>query len=469
MVAGVVAASDPRAAQAGADMLADGGNAVDAAVAAALVLYVVEPHTCGPGGDAFLLVGQPDGTVGALDGSGAVPAGLTPDALAADGLDNVPVRGARTATVPGAIGLLDEGLARYGSRGLGDVVGRALSYARDGFAVRRTLADTIGKAAGDIGTDPVLGPLYVPEGTPRREGEVVRNPRLAELLEVVAAEGADGFYRGPIGAAIAERLQAEGGYLSADDLRAHETVAVTPLSTTFRGATVWELPPPTQGPAVLAALDRIPPGAIDWEQVLGAISEGLQSVGIDMNRQPGAPRPAVAEPRDTTYLAVIDGEGRGASLITSVFADFGSYLGVDALGGPIHNRATSFVAMGMQPRPGKPPHTTIPSLVTRDGELQHVLGLAGGYVQAQVQVQLILHLEVEGMAPQEAIDAPRMRLLFGGLRSLEPGHPLADRFPDDVGRPTALDGFGAAQIASRRNGVLSGGADPRRDGAVIVL
>jgi gamma-glutamyltranspeptidase/glutathione hydrolase len=220
----------------------------------------------------------------------------------------------------------------------------------------------------------------------------------------------------------------------------------------------------------LATLDRIPDGPIDWEQVLDATGEGLRTAGIDLSRQPGAPRPApTAEPRDTTYLAVIDHEGRGASLITSVFADFGSYLGVDVLGGPIHNRATAFYAMGLPPRPGKPPHTTIPALVTRDGELQHVLGLAGGYVQAQVQVQLILHLEVEEMLPQQAIDAPRMRLMFGGQRSLEPGHPLAGRFPDDVGRSTGLDGFGAAQIASRRGGRLAGGADPRRDGAVIVL
>jgi gamma-glutamyltranspeptidase/glutathione hydrolase len=233
---------------------------------------------------------------------------------------------------------------------------------------------------------------------------------------------------------------------------------------------VWELPPPTQGQAVLAALDGIPEGPVDWEQVLDAIGEGLRAAGIDLSRQPGAPRPPVtAEPRDTTYLAVIDQDGRGASMITSVFADFGSYLGVDVLGGPIHNRATAFYAMGLPPRPGKPPHTTIPALVTRDGELQHVLGLAGGYVQAQVQVQLILHLEVEGMPPQEAIDAPRMRLMFGGQRSLEPGHPLAARFPDDVGRATGLDGFGAAQIASRRGGRLTGGADRRRDGAVIVL
>src|SRR5262245_2326799 len=256
--AGVIAASDPRAAKAGADVLADGGNAVDAAVAAVLVLFVVEPHTCGPGGDAFLMVAEPDGSVLALDGSGAVPAGLTPEALAADGLTNVPIRGARTATVPGAVGLLEAALARHGRRSLREVMGASLAYARGGYTVRRTLAETIGRAGPELAADPVLGPLYVPDGVPRHEGDEIRNPRLAGLLERLGDEGADGFYRGEVAEAIVARVQSEGGYLSLDDLGAHRTLAVTPLRTDFRGATVWELPPPTQGQAVLAALDRIP-------------------------------------------------------------------------------------------------------------------------------------------------------------------------------------------------------------------
>ena len=156
----------PRAARAGADVLASGGNAVDAAVAAVLVLYVVEPHACGPGGDAFLLVAEPGGDVEALDGSGAVPAGLTSAAIAADGLDNVPVRGGRSVTVPGAVGLLEEALRRYGSRTMADLVGPALDLARDGFGVRRTLAETSARAATEIVKDPVLGPLYAPDGIP---------------------------------------------------------------------------------------------------------------------------------------------------------------------------------------------------------------------------------------------------------------------------------------------------------------
>lgn len=467
MPSGVIAASDPRAARAGADVLAAGGNAVDAAVAAVLVLFVVEPHACGPGGDAFLLVSEPGRGVEALDGSGAVPEGLTPEALAADGLDYVPIRGARTATVPGAVGLLDEAVRRYGTRTLKELVAPAVSYARDGFAVRRTLAEVGAGAVAGIAEDRVLGPLYAPDGRAVEVGRHVTNPALASLLERIAEGGADAFYRGEIAAAIVGDVRAAGGYLSLDDMRAHRTLPVEPLSTTFRGATVWELPPPTQGPAVLAALDLIEPqGTIDWEQVLDAAVTGLRSVGIDMSRQPGPPAAAA---RDTSYLAVIDGQGQGASMITSVFADFGSHVGIDVLGGPIHNRATTFYALGQPPRPGKPPHTTIPSLVTRNGTLEHVLGLAGGYVQAQVQVQLLVHLLHEGLEPQAAIDAPRMRVNFGAEMALESGHPLAERYPEAVGRPTGLDGYGAAQVASVREGRLAGGADRRRDGVVVVL
>jgi gamma-glutamyltranspeptidase/glutathione hydrolase len=466
-MSGVIAASDPRAAQAGADVLAAGGNAVDAAVAAVLVLFVVEPHACGPGGDAFLLVSEPGRPVVALDGSGAVPAGLTEAALAADGLDGIPVRGARSATVPGAVGLLDEARARYGTRTFPELARPALQLARDGFAVRRTLAETAARAAESIARDPVLGPLYAPDGNAVRRDAQVTNPALADLLELIAHDGAGAFYQGRVAAEIGTAVQAAGGYLSAADLNANRTVAVAPISTDFRGATIFELPEPTQGPAVLAALDLIGSGPIDWEAVLEATRQGLLDVGIDLGGVPGGG--AAARPRDTTYVAVIDGAGMGASMITSVFADFGSHLGIPILGGPIHNRAATFRAMGQPPRPGKPPHTTIPSIITRDNKLAYVLGLAGGYVQAQVQVQLIVHLLEESMGAQEAVDAPRMRWLFGGEIALEPGHPLANRFPEAVGRSTGAEGFGAAQVAGWRDGRLEGGADHRRDGAVVML
>ena len=163
-----------------------GGNAVDAAVAAALVLYVVEPQSAGIGGDAFLIVVEPGRQPVALDGAGALPLALTSEALAADGCDTVPVRGARTATVPGAVGLLEEALRLFGSRSLAELAQPAISLADKGFAVRPTLAAAAARAAGDIIADPVLGPLFVPAGTPVAAGDRIRNAALAECLQAVA-------------------------------------------------------------------------------------------------------------------------------------------------------------------------------------------------------------------------------------------------------------------------------------------
>ncbi|MEX2558189.1 MAG: gamma-glutamyltransferase [Actinomycetota bacterium] len=465
---GVVASSDPRAAAVGASVLRNGGNAVDAAVAAVLVLFVVEPHACGPGGDAFLLYAEPGQVPWALDGSGSVPAGLTQEALTADGLEWVPVRGGRSVTVPGAVALLEDALLRFGTRTFGELAGPAIDYARNGFAARRTLAQTAVRASAHVTKDPVLGPLYCPGGDPLRAGQRVVNPWLADTLELISNDGAAVLYRGPIADEIIRRVREDGGYLTLQDMSTHTTAQVEPVQTTFRGATVWELPEPTQGPAVLAALDLIEPRqTIRWEEVLEAIVAGLASAGIDLRAVPPS-RVAPAGPRDTTYLAVVDSAGRGASMITSIFADFGSHIGIQSLGGAIQNRAATFMAMRRQPRPGKPPHTTIPGLVTRQGALEYVLGLAGGYVQAQVQVQLLIRLLAEGLDPQPAIDAPRMRMLFGGEIALEPGHPLAETYPEAVGREAGPEGFGAAQCVARRGSHLLGGADPRRDGAVAL-
>ena len=464
---GVIASSDPRAARVGADVLRAGGNAVDAAVAAVFVLYVVEPHACGPGGDAFLMIGEPGAAPEGLDGSGAVPAGLTQEALTAAGLETVPIRGGATVTVPGAVSLLEEALGRYGTTALTDAIAPAVDLARNGFAARRTLAETAARAASSIANDPVLGPLYAPDGSPVAIDQQITNPRLADLLERIAAEGAGVLYQGPVAEAIVGRVAEAGGYLTLEDMAAHRTEPVAPLSATFRGRRVWELPAPTQGPAVTIALERLEPLAeIGWDDVVEAVAAGLQGAGIPVKATGAAP--ARAAPRDTTYVAVMDGDGRAASMITTVFADFGAHVGVAELGGPVQNRATMFTALRRPPQPGKPPHTTIPAVVTHDGTPEYALGLAGGFTQAQVQVQLLLRLLTEGMDPQAAIDAPRFKLELGGGLTLEPGHPLAERHPDAV-KPTGPEGFGAAQIAARLDGGFVGGADARRDGVVVTI
>ena len=453
------------------DVLADGGNAADAAVSAAFLLFVVEPHSCGVGGDAFVIAADGSRPPVGLDGAGAIPRALTEEQLAADGLDAVPARGSRSATVPGAVSLLETTLAAQGTWSLADAVAPAVAAARDGFEVRPTLAATAARAAAEIGADPVLGPLYVPGGVPVVEGQIVRNPALAECLTTIATEGAGALYTGALAGELATAIAADGGYLDATDLAAHTTVPAALESADVVGRTVWELPAPTQGPAVLEALRRL--GGVlevgrpvDWQAVLDAVHEGLRVAGFD----PGGVRVS-ARPEgqgDTTHLAVADDVGLTVSLITSVFGDFGSHLGVPALGGPIHNRATTLRMVRQPPRPGKPPHTTIPAMVTDGDDVVCALGVAGGLMQPQAQVQLLARMLVEGLDPQAAIDAPRFKILFGGDVAVEPGHPLAERIRGAAERAAGPEGFGAAQVVGRLGGNLRAGADPRRGGAARV-
>ena len=469
-----IATSDPRATAAGAALLAEGATAVDAAVAAALVLYVVEPQSCGLGGDAFLIHVAPGSDPVARDGSGALPRALDDAALAAAGLDTIPARGGAAATVPGAIRLLEDALAEFGSRSLAEVAQAAIALAGDGFEVRPTLATAAARAVGEIGDDPVLGPLYVPGGQPVATGDVVVNRVLADCLSTICSEGAHILYDGDLARAVVARLQAAGGYLDVEDFAEHTTLGVEPVRTTFRGSTVWELPPPTQGIAVIHALDAIGAGlpavdtAEDWRFVMETMAAALTRAGFDLSQI--GPRPSPAK-GDTTYIGVIDQEGRGASLITSVFGDFGAHLGIPELGSPIGNRATMLRALRLPMRPGqKPPHTTIPAAVTRDGKLQMVLGVAGGFMQPQAQVQVLIHMLERGAAPQAAIDEPRFRIGFGGVLSLEAGHPLCESMPEAASRPPGPEGFGAAQVvAIDPDGNVSAGADPRRGGVAQVL
>lgn len=463
---GVVATSDSRASEAGAEILRSGGNALDAAVAAALVLYVVEPQSCGPGGDAFLLWCPQGDAIEALDGSGDVPAGLTQEALAHAGFDTVPGRGAMSITVPGAVSLLGDAVTRFGTLPLSELAAAAITLARHGFATGPTLALASTRAAELISEDPVLGPLYVPDGSPLREGQMVSNQAIASLFEMISAGGADAMYSGAVADAIVSRTQAAGGCLAKTDLDAQKTISRTPQSTSFREHVVWEFGHPTQGPAVLDALlilEEIGPNP-PWTKVVDAVSTGMTSGGFDP-RSFGA-RPTAAK-GDTTYIAAVDGDGNGASLITSVFGDFGAHFGVPDLGGSLGNRAAMFRALGIPPTPGvRPPHTTIPAAVTRGGELAFVLGVAGGLMQPQAQVQLLIRLVDEALPPQEAVDRPRFKIVGSGDVALESGHPLAEIFPAGLSTDPGPEGYGGAQVVGWDEGTLCGGADHRRHGSV---
>jgi gamma-glutamyltranspeptidase/glutathione hydrolase len=469
-----IATSDPRATAAGARLLSEGATAADAAVAAALVLYVVEPQSCGPGGDAFMIHVEPGRDPVALDGSGALPIALDDAALAAAGLDTIPARGAASATVPGAMRLLEEALAKFGTRSMVELAAPAVELAANGFEVRPTLANAAVRAAAEIGDDPVLGPLYVPDGIPVAVGDVVVNPALAECLAHVSEHGSSVLHEGELGRAVVARLRSGGGFLSEDDFERHTTAPIGLVATTFRENTVWELAPPTQGISVIYALEAIQRefDAVDsadrWKRVIDLMGEAMATAGFDLREIGARPTPAKG---DTTYIAAVDHQGGAASLITSLFGDFGAHLGIPELGGPIGNRATMLRALRLPMMPGrKPPHTTIPAAVTRDGELQFVLGVAGGFMQPQAQLQILIHMLERGLDPQAAIDAPRFRIGFGGALSLEAGHPLTDTLPEAASRPPGPEGFGAAQVvAVDAEGNVRAGADPRRGGAAQVI
>lgn len=466
------ATSDPRATEAAADVLRAGGSAIDAAVTAAFVLYVVEPQSCGIGGDGFLFVHDQPGPPVALGGSGAVPAGLTQAALQRDGLAQVPARGGRSVTTPGAVALLADALERYGTITLASAVSPAIGFARDGFQVRETLARAVSLAATTspgVLDDPVLGPLYWPGGHPVALGATVVNPRLADALGYIAEVGEVAIRSGDLGQAIVDTVRADGGYLTLADLDSHETELLQPVSVDFAGHRMWQLPAPTQGPAVIAALrDIASTGPVDWAQVEQAMRSAMREAGFDPSTvQVGGASPARG---DTTFLAAVDASGRGVSMITSVFGDFGSQLGVAALGGPVHNRAATFRLTADPLRPGKPPHTTIPGLVTTaSGELRALVGVAGGVMQPQAQVQLMIRWLIEGLDPQAAIDAPRFKICFGGDLALEVGHPLAAHSPDSLGKNPGPEGFGAAQMIAWCDGRLRAGADARRGGQAVVI
>ncbi|MCY3616224.1 MAG: gamma-glutamyltransferase [Acidimicrobiaceae bacterium] len=464
-----VATSDPRATDAALEVLRSGGNAVDAAVTACFVLYVVEPQSCGVGGDGFMFVHDGDGSPAALDGSGAVPLELTADRLRELGHEAVPARGGASVTTPGAVALLETALSEHGTIDLPDAVAPARQFARDGFEVRATLASTATRSAQSLVSDPVLGPLYIPGGAPVAEGSVVRNPALAECLVAIAAEGSQAVLAGPIGEAIVARVRQDGGLLSVADLARHETMTAEPGTVEFAEHTVWQMPQPTQGPGVLSALESLTPETpVDWDAVLEATRQGMRAAGFDPAAIVVGGRPKATG--DTTFLAVVDGDGQAVSLITSVFGDFGAHLGVAEIGGPIHNRATTLRMLSLEPRPGaKPPHTTIPGLVTRDGRLGCVLGVAGGIMQPQAQVQLIVRMILEGLGPQAAVNRPRFKVCFGGDLALEPGHELAGTHPAALSRSPGPEGFGAAQIVGWHRGRLEAAADARRGGSATVL
>jgi len=515
---GMVATSQPLASAAALQVLRDGGNAIDAAVAASAVLGVTEPHMTGIGGDMFAIVWlAKEQRLVAINASGRAGSRMIRDTLLARGFRAGSQQGAMSVTVPGAIAGWDELLKRHGTRTLAQMLQPAIGYARDGFPLTPIIAAQWGEQTEFLQRDAVAAATYLSGGRAPRAGEWFQNPDLARTMQAIADSGAAHFYTGALGRRIVQHLAQQGGFLTLDDMRANRPNWVTPISVPFRGYRVWELPPNNQGIAALemlrilepydlramghnspaylhhlieakklayADLDRFVGDAdhleLTAEQMLSDEFIAARRALLNTTRAEERVEPGPSRTRsETVYLTTADAEGNMVSFINSVYDYFGSGVVVPGTGFALHNRGAGFTLTPGLPNtvaPGKRPfHTLIPGFVTQtvNGREQAYMsfGLMGGGVQAQGHVQMLLNHFVFGMDIQAAIDAPRFRHYNGFRVALETpitdavraglqamGHVLIDQ-------PAIA--FGGAQAIIRLPRGYSAGSDPRKDGLAI--
>jgi gamma-glutamyltranspeptidase/glutathione hydrolase len=515
----MVATSQPLAALAGLRMLLDGGHAVDAAVATAAALAVVEPTGTGLGGDCFAMVFLASGgRVLALNGSGRSPRGLSIDALERRGLTSIPMRGILSVTVPGAVdawATLHRALGRLPWPRLLDP---AIVLAEQGYPVSELIAGAWQNAAPLLAGHAAARRHFLPNGRAPRAGEIVRLPALGHTLRRIAEGGAAAFYHGPVAADIVATSEAAAGLMAPADLADHTSTWVEPLATEYRGAQVWECPPNSQGLAALLGLgilrgfdlSRLRWGSAEHlhlqiEAMRLAFADARAWVGDPTLTPPPVAAlldeahlierrsligrqamarvgPGLIRGGDTVYLAVVDAEGNACSLINSNYMGFGSGIVTHESGIPLQNRGAGFVLEPGHPNtlaPAKRPyHTLIPAMATRrvDGSLLACFGLMGGFMQPQGHLQMISNLLDFGLDPQRALDAPRFQLLDGDRVALEPafatsvrralsrrGHRLV---PRNEAPPAAHFGGGQVIVVTE-DGVRVGGSDPRKDGLCV--
>lgn len=504
-VNGLVATDHHLATTAGLCVLRDGGSAVDAAVAAAAVCAVAQPHRTSIGGDLFALVydaGRRE--VMAYNGSGAAPRAIDPAAFA----QGYPGAGAIVATVPGVVAAWGDLLADHGRIGLDRVLAPAIQHAADGFPVSDGLAEGFVDSGSRFDAEGQR--VFGPRGRFPRAGEILQQPDLAVTLETIAREGTGAFYRGALADRLASSIAAVGGVMTAGDLGAHATDRPGATSVSYRGLTVYGQPPVSQGHILLEELaiaDGIDLHAQGWgsADLVHTMVEIKKMAFADRDAYSGDPRhvpfdvarlfdaafvetrrraiPARASDRtdagvlaaDTTYLCVVDRDGNAVSLIESVFSEFGSACVAPGTGVLLNNRLTGFSLDPASPNalaPGKRPIHTLNTAIALDGTaLRFVWGTPGRHAQVQTNFQLAAALIDERMDVQQAIDEPRWYHEAGRALRME------SRFSEHTRRALASRGHeiallgdfaevtgGAQAIAVDDNGVFSGGADPRREG-----
>jgi len=512
---GIVATSHVQASVAGAEVLARGGNAVDAAIAANATLGVTEPMMNGIGGDLFALYWEAkSGKLYGLNSSGWAPQGLTPAYLKAKGLKVMPGAGIDTVTVPGAVAGWNALHRRFGKLAWRELFQSAIFYAREGYPVPELIHGFWQGEDQPLSKDPESARVYLPGGKPPEVGQIFRNPDLAQALSLIAEHGADEYYQGEIAKAILSTENELGGPMAAADLADFKPEWVEPVSTTYRGWTVYELPPNGQGMAALEMLNLMetqpadPKGPLTTAElhlrieamklayadlyrynadprfakvpVQGLLSKEYakeRATLIDTNKANCDPQPGKPPMSDTTYLSIVDREGNIVSLIQSNYSAFGSGITVRGMGFALQNRGALFSLDPASPNvlaPHKRPfHTIIPAFMEK-GDTHIGFGIMGGPNQPLAHAQFVSNVVDYGMNIQQALEAPRFTVTDGGVCELviesrvAPGvrerlTSMGDHFRVDREYSTAM-GRGQAVIHDNKSNLNYGASDPRTDG-----
>ncbi|MEO0555979.1 MAG: gamma-glutamyltransferase [Bacteroidota bacterium] len=522
---GMAATSQPLATQVALDILQKGGSAMDAAISANAMLGLVEPASCGIGGDIFAIVWDSETEkLYGFNGSGRSPKSLDIDYFMDRGMEEIPLFGPLPVSTPGTVDGWFMMHEKFGKLPMTEILAPAIQYSREGFPVSEVIAHEMATNYQNKADLPGFAETYLPNGRPPMKGEVFFNADLANTYEMIAEEGRDVFYKGEIARTIDDYMKKHGGFLSYEDLAAHTGEWVEPLSTNYRGYDVWELPPNGQGTAALQMLNILEGydikgmgfGSTEYLHVLTEAKKLAYEdrakfyADPDFNKLPterllskayAAERSKLIDPDqaalsyptgdfeietgNTTYLTVADKDGNMVSLIQSIYYEFASGMVPDGLGFVLQNRGQMF---NVQDRnhanalePGKRPfHTIIPAFITKDGKPWVSFGLMGGAVQPQGHAQIVVNLVDFGMNLQEAGDAPRMRhigssqptgsiMINGGTLNLESGFNYQSvrelrKKGHQIGTGVGIYGGYQAIGVNQASKVYTGASESRKDG-----
>ncbi len=507
---GMVACSHPLASSSALKILQNGGNAVDAAIAANAVLAVVEPHMTGIGGDCFCIVAEPNGTLHALNGSGRSAAKAHLSWYLENNIQKLVDHPEHAVTVPGSVKAWETVLQKFGTQGFDQLFNDAIAYAENGFAIAPRIASDWLAATDKLSKNIGASIHYLNDNKAPRCGEVVSLPALAKTLRAIALKGSSAFYEGAIAKEIANTIQSLGGFLSEEDLANVSVDWVTPISTLYKGHELFELPPNGQGITALVMLNLLdkfnasllPANSVERVHLEMECARLAYSVRDDYVADADAMKTSVqamlsdahtsslaalynAEKRndniilpelpnaDTVYLTVVDKDQRAVSFINSIYMSFGSGIVTEESGIALQNRGACFVVedghVNAIDARKRPMHTIIPSLVKANGKVQYSFGVMGGAYQPVGHTHVLCNMLDYGMDPQEALD--HCRVFWGDddvleLESSAPKHMREglESLGHKVRKASSPHGGGQIIRIDHESGVFIGGSDPRKDG-----